>query len=179
MLCKISKVWMRSYIDQGEVPKENIKLDSYVNVPEDPSIKDVSHATRALRHVMNIHAKIDKLLYNLKQKNLQLYDREEIQLKRWASNESNIIQGFLTSLHDLQTKVISDENNPSYVVKILQKRFGQTSVKYFDISRKQRRRREQKSKDKKKKRVSFVRSVSMFLAEKNLSWDEIDKICPN
>ena len=84
---------------------------------------------------MNTHAKIDTLLYNLKQKNLQLYDKEEIQLKSWASKESNIIQGFLTSLHDLQTKIISDENNLSYVVKILQKRFGQTSVKDFDIAR--------------------------------------------
>ena len=63
---------------------------------------------------------------------MQLYDKEEIQLKR---DEPNIIQGFLTSLHDLQTKVISDENNLRYVVKILQKRFGQTLVKDFDIAR--------------------------------------------
>ena len=165
--------------DQGVIPKENIKLDRYVNVPEDPSIKDVNHANRALRHVTSTHAKIDKLLDNLKQRNLQLYDKEEMQLKRWASNESNIIQGFLTSLHDLQTKVIAYENNLHYVVKILQKRFDQTSVKDFDIARKQRRQREQKSKEKKKKRVTLVRSVRMFLAGKNLSWDQIDKICPN
>ena len=128
---------------------------------------------------MSTHAKIDKLLDNLKQRNLQLYDKEEMQLKRWASNESNVIQGFLSSLNDLQTKVISYENNLNYVVKILQKRFDQTLVKDFDIARKQRRRREQKSKDKKKKRVTLVRSVRMFLAGKNLSWDEIDEICPN
>ena len=165
--------------DQGVIPKENIKLDRYVNVPEDPSIKDVNHANRALRHVMSTHAKIDKLLDNLKQRNLQLYDKEEMQLKRWASNESNVIQGFLSSLNDLQAKVIAYENNLNYVVKILRKRFDQTSVKDFDIARKQRRRREQKSKDKKKKRVTLVRNVRMFLAGKNLSWDEIDKICPN
>ena len=128
---------------------------------------------------MSTHAKIDKLLDNLKQRNLQLYDKEEMQLKRWASNESNVIQGFLSSLNDLQAKVIAYENNLNYVVKILRKRFDQTSVKDFDIARKQRRRREQKSKDKKKKRVTLVRNVRMFLAGKNLSWDEIDKICPN
>ena len=88
--------------EQGVIPKENIKLDRYVNVPEDPSIKDVSHANSALRHVMSTNAKIDKLFDNLKLINLQLYDKEEMQLKRWASNESNVIQGFLSSLNDLQ-----------------------------------------------------------------------------
>ena len=58
--------------DQGVVPKKNIELDRYVNVPEDPSIKDVSHATRALRYVMNTHAKIDKLLNNVKQRNFAI-----------------------------------------------------------------------------------------------------------
>ena len=165
--------------DQSVIPKANSKLDRYVNVPEDPSIKDVNHANRALRHVISTHTKIDKLLDNLKQRNLQLYDKEEMQLKRWASNESSVIQGFLSSLNDLQIKVISYENNLNYVVKILQKIFDQTSVKDFDLARKQRRQREQKSKDKKKKRVTLVRSVRMFLAGKKLSWDEIDKICPN
>ena len=116
---------------------------------------------------------------NLKERHLQLYDKEEMQLKRWASNESNIIQGFLTSLRDLQTKGIAYENNLHYVVKILQRRVDKTSVKDFDIARKQRRQRDQKSKEKKKKRVTLVRSVRVFLAGKNLSLDESDKICPN
>ena len=164
--------------DQGVIPKENIKLDRYVNVPEDPSIKDVNHANRALRHVMSTHAKIDKFLDNLKQRNLQLYDKEEMQLKRWASNESNVIQEFLSSLNDLQAKVIAYENNLNYVVKILRKRFDQTSVKDFDIARKQRRRREQKSKDKKKKRVTLVRNVRMFLAGKNSHGMKLTKFAP-
>eukprot|EP00794_Sanderia_malayensis_P001759 gene1759-1960_t len=124
--------------DQGVIPKENIKLDRYVNVPKDPSIKNVSHANRALRHVMSTHAKVDKLVNTLKQRNLQLYDKEETQLKCWASNESNVIQGFLSSLNGLQTKAISYENNLNYVLKILQKRFDPTSVKDFDTARKKR-----------------------------------------
>ncbi|CAB3995990.1 Hypothetical predicted protein [Paramuricea clavata] len=62
--------------EEGLIPKENIMIKRNLEMPTDPTLKDVSHAGRALEHIKSTCAKSDELLEMLKKRNQELYKEE-------------------------------------------------------------------------------------------------------
>ena len=167
------------YYEQGLIIKENIKFKRYLTLPSDPTLKDASQAGRALQHVQSTRLKIDEIQEKLRKRNLELLDRDN-KIRKWASNEFNVIHQYLSSLRELREKISQLEDNLSHVTKILQQKFGSHAVCDFDEKRKKKQRKiQQKSKNKRKARITLVRNVRLFLAQNNFEWDVIDQVCPN
>ena len=164
--------------EQGLIPKENIMIKRYLQMPADPTVKDVSLASRAFEHVKSTCAKSDELLEMLKKRNQELYD-EENEIKRWAKNEAEVVHGYISTMKELKEKLVCLEDNLKFVTISLQKKFSSSAVSCYEIQRKRKRKKEQKSKNKKKNRISLVRNARKLLADNNFAWDVIDRICPN
>ena len=149
-----------------------------MTLPSDPTLKGASQAGRALQHVQSTRLKIDEIQEKLRNRDLELHDRDN-KIRKWASNEFNVIHQYLSSLRELREKISQLEDNLSHVTKILQQKFGSHAVCDFDEKRKKQRKIQQKSKNKRKARITLVRNVRLFLAESNFEWDVIDQVCPN
>jgi hypothetical protein len=147
-------------------------------MPTDPTLKDVSHAGRALEYIKSTCAKSDELLEMLKKRNQELYN-EENEVKQWAKNEAEVINGYISTMKALKEKPVCFEDNLKFVNTNLQKKFSSSDISTYEIQRKQKRKKEQKSKNKKKNRISLVRNARKLLADNNFAWDAIDRICPN
>jgi hypothetical protein len=91
--------------EEGLIPKENIMIKRYLEMPTDPTLKDVSHAVRALEHIKSTCAKSDELLEMLKKINQELYN-EENEVKRWAKNEAEVINGYISTMKGLKEKLV-------------------------------------------------------------------------
>ena len=96
--------------EEGLIPKENIMIKRYLQMPADPTVKDVSLASRAFEHVKSTCAKNDELLEMLKKRNQELYD-EENEIKRWAKNEAEVVHGYISTMKELKEKLVCLEDN--------------------------------------------------------------------
>lgn len=117
---------LRSY-EEGLIPKESIMIKRYLEMPDDPTLRDVSHASRALEHVKSTFVKTDELLEMLKKRNLELYDRNS-EVKRWAKNEAEVIHGYISSIKELKGKLVRFEDNLKFVTTSLQKKFSSSKL---------------------------------------------------
>ena len=66
-------------------------ITRYLEMPTDPTLKDVSHAGRALEYVKSTCAKSDELFEMPKKRNQELYN-EENEVKRWAKNDISCLK---------------------------------------------------------------------------------------
>ena len=107
--------------------------------------------------------KIDEIQEKLRKRNLELHDRDN-KIRKWASNELNVIHQYLSSLREFREKISQLEDNLSHVTNILQQMFGSHAKCDFD----------EKSKNKRKARITLVRNGRLFLAQNNFQWDVID-----
>ena len=164
--------------EEGLIPKDNIMIKRYLEMPTDPTLKDLSHAGRAMEHIKSTCAKSDELLEMLKKRNQELHN-EENEVKQWAENEAEVIHGYISTMKGLKEKLVCFEDNLKFVTTSLKKKFSSSDISTYEIQRKRKRRKEQKSKNKKKNRISLVRNTRKFLADNNFAWDAIDQICPN
>jgi transposase len=163
---------------EGLIPKDNIMIKRYLEMPTDPTLKDLSHAGRAMEHIKSTCAKSDELLEMLKKRNQELYN-EENEVKQWAENEAEVIHGYISTMKGLKEKLVCFEDNLKFVTTSRKKKFSSSDISTYEIQRKRKRRKEQKSKNKKKNRISLVRNTRKFLSDNNFAWDAIDRICPN
>jgi hypothetical protein len=164
--------------EEGLIPKDNIMIKRYLEMPTDPTLKDLSHAGRAMEHIKPTCAKSDELLEMLKKRNQELYN-EENEVKQWAENEAEVIHGYISTMKGLKEKLVCFEDNLKFVTTSRKKKFSSSDISTYEIQRKRKRRKEQKSKNKKKNRISLVRNTRKFLSDNNFAWDAIDRICPN
>ena len=123
---------MTSY-EEGLIPKENIMIKRYLEMPTDPTLKDVSHAGRALKHIKSTCiSKSDELLEMLKKRNQELYN-EENEVKRWAKNEAEVINGYISTMKGLKEKLFCFEDNLKFVNTNLQKKFSSSDISTYEI----------------------------------------------
>ena len=106
-----------------------------------------------LQHVQSTRLKIDEIQEKLRNGNLELHDRDN-KIRKWASNEFNVIHQYLSSLREFREKISQLEDNLSHVTKILQQKFGSHAVCDFDEKRKKNRERyNRKAKTKEKQEL--------------------------
>ena len=74
-----------------------------------------------LQHVQSTRLKIDEIQEKLRNGNLELHDRDN-KIRKWASNEFNVIHQYLSSLREFREKISQLEDNLSHVTKILQQK---------------------------------------------------------
>ena len=82
------------YYEQGLIIKENINFKRYLTLPINSTLKDASQAGRALQHVQSTRLKIDEIQEKLRNRNLELHDRDH-KIRKWASNEFNVIHQYI------------------------------------------------------------------------------------
>jgi hypothetical protein len=111
----------------------------------------------------------------LKKRNQELYN-EENEVKRWAKNETEVINGYISTMKGLNEKLVCFEDNLKFVNTNLQKKFSSSDISTYEIQRKRKRKKEQKSKNKKKNRVSLVRNARKLLADNNFASSETIKL---
>jgi hypothetical protein len=121
--------------EEGLIPKENIMITRYLEMPTDPTLKDVSHAGRALEYIKSTCAKSDELLEMLKKINQELYN-EENEVKQWAKNEAEVINGYISTMKALKEKLVCFEDNLKFVNTNLQKKFSSSDISTYEIQRK-------------------------------------------
>ena len=139
------------YYEQCLIIKENIKFQRYLTLPRDPTLKDASQAGRTLQHVQSTRLNIDEIQERLRNRNSELHERDD-KIRKWASNEFNVIHQYLSSLRELRKKISQLEDNLSHVTKILQQKFDSHAVCDFDEKRKKKQRKiQQKAKTKESK----------------------------
>ena len=102
-------------------------------MPADPTLKDVSLASRTFEQVKSTRAKSDELLEMLKKRNQELYD-EENEIKRWAKNEAEVVHGYnISTKKELKEKLVCLEDNLKFVTISLQKKFSSSAVSCYEI----------------------------------------------
>ena len=90
-----------------------------------------------------------------------------MEVRKWAVNECNVITDFIASVAPINEKLISYENNLSHAVKILEKKYGSTTVSNFEVKRQKKRQKIKKSKNKKKRKITLLRNSRALLAKSN------------
>ena len=75
-------------------PRKVFFFSKYLQVPEDVLVKDVSFANRAASHITNTRKSADELL-ELLQKRKALLFNNQLELKKWASNEHGVTTAFI------------------------------------------------------------------------------------
>ena len=90
--------------EEGLVPKENILVKKYQTIPDDATLKDVSFVNRATSHIKATREDIEDVLDTLKKRKVQLYEKD-MELKKWAGNENEVVNGFIALATELKAKV--------------------------------------------------------------------------
>ena len=166
-----------SSYSSGVVPKESIFFSKYLQVPEDVLVKDVRFANRAASHITNTRKSADELL-ELLQKRKALLFNNQLELKKWASNEHGVTTAFIGEVEKLKAKFVNYENNVCHTAKVLSKKFTMPTVSDFEKKRKRQRQKEQKSKTKKKCKTTKVRNARDLLHKSGFCVEEVEQICP-
>lgn len=168
---------MQSY-EEGLIPKDNIYFNKYLGLPNDVSLKDVSFANRALKHITASRETADGVVEFLQKRKVQLFN-SQMEVHKWAANEHKAITDFIDSITPLIAKLVSYENNVAHTAKHLEKKYGSATVSNFEVKRQRKRQKEQKSKNKKKRKITLLRNSRTLLSKSNFKQEEIDEICPN
>ena len=129
---KLATTW-QCYED-GIIPKENISLRRYTGMPVDHNVKDVSHVSRSLRHVTATMSLLSEQVKFLRNRLSSIADMAQL----WARNEHDFIQDYIATTKELHNKVLFLENNLSFILKALEKRFNNAEVECSNASRKRR-----------------------------------------
>jgi hypothetical protein len=158
-------------MDEDEIPS----MIEDIGIEKRGHIIKLKNAGRALEHIKSTCAKSDELLEMLKKRNQELYN-EENGVKRWAKNETEVINGYISTMKGLNEKLVCFEDNLKFVNTNLQKKFSSSDISTYEIQRKRKRKKEQKSKNKKKNRVSLVRNARKLLADNNFASSETIKL---
>jgi hypothetical protein len=108
--------------EEGLVPKENILVKKYQTIPDDATLKDVSFVNRAASHIKATREDIEDVLDNLKKRKIQLYETD-MELKKWAGNENEVVSGFIAVLTELKAKVNAIEDDIANTAKVLKNRY--------------------------------------------------------
>jgi predicted O-linked N-acetylglucosamine transferase (SPINDLY family) len=138
-------------MDEDEIPS----MIEDIGIEKRGHIIKLKNAGRALEHIKSTCAKSDELLEMLKKRNQELYN-EENGVKRWAKNETEVINGYISTMKGLNEKLVCFEDNLKFVNTNLQKKFSSSDISTYEIQRKRKRKKEQKSKNKKKNRIYKV-----------------------
>ena len=129
-IAKLESV-MQSY-EAGIIPKENILFDKYLTLPVDVTLKDVSFANRAVKHIVATREAASDVLELLHNRNVQLFN-SQMEVKKWATNEHKVITDFITHITPIKDKLISYENNVVHTAKILERKYGSTTGTNFEV----------------------------------------------
>ena len=116
-------------------PRKVFFFTKYLQVPEDVLVKDVSFANRAASHITNTRKSADELL-ELLQKRKALLFNNQLELKKWASNEHGVTTAFIGEVEKLKAKFVNYENNVCHTAKVLSKKFTMPTVSDFEKKRK-------------------------------------------
>jgi hypothetical protein len=76
---------MQSY-EEGIIPKDNIYFNKYLSLPIDISLKDVSFANRALKHITASRGTADGVLEFSQNRKVQLFN-SQMEVHKWAAKE--------------------------------------------------------------------------------------------
>ena len=164
--------------EEGLVPKENILVKKYRTIPDDATLKDVSFVNRATSHIKATREDIEDVQDTLKKRKVQLYEKD-MELKKWAGNENEVVNGFIALATELKAKVNVIEDDVANTAKVLNKKYSNVDVSSFDKKRKKRRKKEQNSKNKKKCKKVLLRNTQALLKKSGFKENEIEEICPN
>ena len=129
---------------EGLVPKENILVKKYRTILDDATLKDVSFVNMATSHIKATREDTEDVLDTLKKKKVQLYEKD-MELKKWAGNENEVVNGFVALATELKAKVNVTEDDVANTAKVLIKKYSNVDVSSFDKERKKRRKKEQNS----------------------------------
>ena len=116
-------------------PRKVFFFTKYLQVPEDVLVKDVSFANRTASYITNTRKSADELL-ELLQKRKALLFNNQLELKKWASNEHGVTTAFIGEVEKLKAKFVNYENNVRHTAKVLSKKFTMPTVSDFEKKRK-------------------------------------------
>ena len=102
-----------------------------------------------------------------------------MELKKWAGNENEVVNGFIALATELKAKVNVTEDDVANTAKVLNKKYSNVDVSSFDKKRKKQRKKEQNSKNKKKCKKVLLCNTQALLKKSGFKEDEIEEICPN
>ena len=145
---KLAATW-QCYVD-GIIPKDNISLRRYTDMPVDPNVKDVSHVSRALRNVTTTMSLLSEQEKFLGDRLSSITDMAQL----WVRNEpdfTDFIQDYIATTKELYGEVLLLENNLSFILKTLEKRFNKAEVEVFDASPKRRWKKSKSARTKRSK----------------------------
>ena len=134
---------------QCVIPKENIRFHNYHKLSGDATLKDLSLARRAYNHISTTKLAIDTLLLKVQNRKQDLYNAQ-LELKKWATNEHDVVTEFIAKATAMKGTVEKIEDYIGQTVKLLEKRYGKRSEDDYERKRKQKRQKEQRSKNKRK-----------------------------